>query len=178
MPNLLVMRPCDTVETAECWALALAERRRPTVIALTRQAVPTLRTKHHAENLAARGGYVLLPAEAPRRVSLIATGSEVSIAVEARAQLEAAGIGTAVVSLPCTQLFDAQPAAWREEVLGPTALRIAIEAATGYGWERYTGMAGAVIGMTSFGASAPAPDLYRHFGITADAVVRAVRAKL
>jgi transketolase len=178
MPNLLVMRPCDTVETAECWALALAERHRPTVIALTRQAVPTLRTKHHAENLAARGGYLLLPAEKPRRVSLVATGSEVSIAVEARAQLEAAGIGTAVVSLPCTQLFDAQPAAWREEVLGPTALRVAIEAATGFGWERYIGMAGAVIGMTSFGASAPAGDLYRHFGITADAVVRAVRAKL
>ena len=178
MPNLLVMRPCDTVETAECWALALAERHRPSVIALTRQALPTLRTEHHAENHSARGGYVLLPAKAPRRVTLIATGSEVAIAVEARGQLEAAGIGTAVVSMPCTQLFDAEPAAYRESVLGPTALRVAIEAATGYGWERYIGVGGAVIGMTGFGASAPAGDLYRHFGITADAVVRTVRAKL
>ncbi len=178
MPNLLVMRPCDTVETAECWAVALAERHRPSIIALTRQALPTLRTEHHAENRAARGGYVLLPAKAPRRVTLIATGSEVAIAVEARGQLEAAGIGTAVVSMPCTQLFDAEPAPYRESVLGPTALRVAIEAATGYGWERYIGVEGAVIGMTGFGASAPAGDLYRHFGITADAVVRTVRAKL
>ena len=178
MPNLLVMRPCDTVETAECWALALAERHRPSIIALTRQALPTLRTEHHAENQAARGAYVLLPAKAPRRVTLIATGSEVAIAVEARGQLEAAGIGTAVVSMPCTQLFDAEPAPYRESVLGPTALRVAIEAATGYGWERYIGVEGAVIGMTGFGASAPAGDLYRHFGITADAVVRTVRAKL
>jgi transketolase len=178
MPNLLVFRPCDTVETAECWALALAERRRPSVIALTRQALPTLRTEHHPENHSARGGYVLLPAKAPRRVTLIATGSEVAIAVEARGQLEAAGIGTAVVSMPCTELFDAEPSAYREAVLGPISLRIAIEAAIGYGWERYIGMEGAIIGMTGFGASAPAGDLYRHFGITADAVVRTVRAKL
>jgi len=178
IPNLLVMRPCDTVETAECWALALADKNRPSVIALTRQAVPTLRTEHRAENLAAKGGYVISRAKNPRQVTLIATGSEVSIAVEAQAQLEAAGIGTAVVSLPCWELFDAQSASYREEVLGPSALRVAIEAATSFGWERYIGAGGAAIGMAGFGASAPAGDLYKHFGITAEAVVRTVRAKL
>ncbi len=178
IPNLLVMRPCDTVETAECWALALAERNRPSVIALTRQAVPTLRTEHRAENLSAKGGYVIAEARRPRQVTLISTGSEVSIAVEAQAQLEAAGIGTAVVSLPCWTLFDAQSARYREQVLGPSALRVAIEAATTFGWERYIGAGGAAIGMAGFGASAPAGDLYKHFGITAEAVVRTVRAKL
>jgi transketolase len=178
IPNLLVMRPCDTVETAECWALALAERNRPSVIALTRQAVPTLRTEHRAENLSAKGGYVISEARSPRQVTLISTGSEVSIAVEAQAQLEAAGIGTAVVSLPCWALFDAQSASYREQVLGASALRVAIEAATTFGWERYIGAGGAAIGMVGFGASAPAGDLYKHFGITAEAVVRTVRAKL
>ncbi len=178
IPNLLVMRPCDTVETAECWALALAERNRPSVIALTRQAVPTLRTEHRAENLSAKGGYVISRARSPRQVTLISTGSEVSIAVEAQTQLEAAGIGTAVVSLPCWALFDAQSPGYREEVLGPSALRVAIEAATTFGWERYIGAGGAAIGMAGFGASAPAGDLYKHFGITAEAVVRTVRAKL
>jgi transketolase len=178
IPNLLVFRPCDTVETAECWALALAERHAPSVIALTRQAVPTLRTEHLAENRSARGAYVLQDAGSPRRVTLIATGSEVAMAVEARARLEADGIGTAVVSMPSWELFDRQPAAYREETLGATALRVAIEAASTFGWERYVGPRGAVIGMPGFGASAPAGDLYKHFGITAEATVKAAKARL
>jgi transketolase len=176
MPGLLVFRPADTVETAECWQLALANGG-PSVIALTRQAVPTLRTAPAGGNLCRQGGYVLLPAEGPRRATLIATGSELSIAVEARAKLQAAGIGAAVVSLPCWELFDRQPADYRAEVLGG-GVRIAIEAAGSFGWERYLGTAGSFIGMTGFGASAPAGDLYKHFGITAAAVVAAAKAQL
>jgi transketolase len=178
IPNLLVFRPADTVETAECWALALTNAARPSIIALTRQAMPTLRTTHTDENLSARGGYVLAPAEGIRRATLIATGSEVSVALDARSKLQAEGIGTAVVSLPCWELFDEQPASYRDEVLAPSTTRIAIEAAAPFGWERYVGPSGAVIGMTSFGASAPAGDLYKHFGITADEAAAAVKARL
>jgi transketolase len=177
MPNLLVMRPADTVETAECWQAALANRNGPSIIALTRQALPTLRTQHTDANLSARGGYVLLPADGGRKVTLIATGSEVSIAVEARAKLQADGIGAAVVSLPCWELFDGQPPAYRDEVLG-NGVRIGIEAAGSFGWERYLGADGCFVGMSGFGASAPAADLYKHFGITADAVVKAAKARL
>jgi transketolase len=178
IPNLLVFRPADTVETAECWALALTHAVRPSIIALTRQALPTLRTTHTDENLCARGGYVLAPAVGIRRATLIATGSEVSVALDARSKLQAEGIGAAVVSLPCWELFDEQPASYRDAVLGPGGARIAIEAASPFGWERYVGPSGAVIGMTSFGASAPAVDLYKHFGITADAAAAAVKARL
>ncbi|HET6221437.1 MAG TPA: transketolase C-terminal domain-containing protein, partial [Dongiaceae bacterium] len=177
IPNLLVFRPADTVETAECWALALESRNRPSVIALSRQALPTVRTSYSADNLTARGGYVLAPAEGARRVTLIATGSEVSIALEARAKLQAEGIGAAVVSLPCWRLFDAQDAGYRADVLGE-GVCVAIEAASPFGWERYVGPDGAVIGMTGFGASAPAGDLYKHFGITAEAAVAAAKARL
>jgi transketolase len=178
MPNLQVFRPADTVETAECWALALRSQHRPSVLALSRQALPTVRTSHTADNLSARGAYVLIPAEGERRATLIATGSEVAIAIEARRRLQAEGIGTAVVSMPCWELFDEQTAAYRGEVLGTSTVRIAIEAASPFGWERYVGPDGAVIGMTSFGASAPADDLYRHFRITAEAAVDAVKARL
>jgi transketolase len=178
IPNLLVFRPADTVETAECWALALASRDRPSVIALSRQALPTVRTSHSADNLTARGGYVLAPAEGGRRVTLIATGSEVAIALDARAKLQAEGIGAAVVSLPCWRLFEAQDAGYRAEVLGENPVRVAIEAASPFGWEHYVGAGGAVIGMTGFGASAPAGDLYQHFGITAEAAVAATKARL
>jgi transketolase len=175
MPNLLVFRPADTVETAECWQLALANRKGPSILALTRQALPTLRTQHTDANLCARGGYLLAPAEGKQKVTLIATGSEVSIAVEARAKLQAEGIGAAVVSLPCWELFDRQPVAYREGVLGADGVRIAIEAAGPFGWERYIGADGGFIGMTGFGASAPAADLYKHFGITAEAIAEAAR---
>ncbi len=178
IPNLLVMRPCDTVETAECWAAALKEKSRPAVLALTRQNLPTLRTVHTDDNLCLKGGYILAEADGTRRATLIATGSEVSIAMDARAQLQADGIPTVVVSMPCWQFFDAQPENYRRQVLGDAPARVAIEAASPFGWERYVGASGAVIGLTGFGASAPAPDLYKHFGITAEAAVQAVRARL
>ncbi len=178
IPGLRVFRPADAVETAECWALALAERKRPSILALTRQAVPAVRISHTAENRCARGAYLLAAAEGERRATLLATGSEVAIALDARAKLQADGIGSAVVSLPCRELFDEQPASYRDEVLGPPEVRVAIEAASPFGWERYLGGNGGFIGMHGFGASAPAADLYRHFGITAEAAVAAVKARL
>ncbi len=177
IPNLYVMRPCDTVETAECWELAIAAKNTPSVLALTRQGLPTLRTTHTDENLCAKGGYVIAEAEGKRQATLMATGSEVSLAMDARAKLKAEGINAAVVSLPCWELFDAQPESYREQVLGDCP-RVAVEAASVFGWERYVGPKGAVVGMTTFGASAPAPELYKHFGITAEAVVKAVKARI
>jgi transketolase len=177
IPNLHVFRPADSIETAECWQLALESAGTPSVIALSRQAVATLRTTHSGENLSARGGYVLIEASATRQATILATGTEVEIAVAARAKLEADGIPTAVVSIPCWSLFDAQPQAYRDSVLaGP--VRVSIEAAGIFGWERYVGPQGGSVGMTGFGASAPAPDLYRHFGITAEAVVEQIRKRL
>ncbi len=177
IPNLYVMRPCDTVETAECWQVALNATKTPSVLALTRQALPTLRATHTDDNLSAKGGYVLAEAEGKRQATIIATGSEVSLAMDARAKLKAEGINAAVVSLPCWELFDAQSAAYRAQVLGDGP-RVAVEAASTFAWDRYVGEKGAVVGMTTFGASAPAPDLYKHFGITADAVVSAVKARI
>jgi transketolase len=177
IPNLLVFRPADTMETAECWALALSQKNRPSILALTRQALPHLRADAALANHCARGGYIIRPAKGARKATLIATGSEVSIAVEAREALEADGISAAVVSLPCWELFDEQPEAYRREVLGD-GLRIGVEAASGFGWERYLGGSGVFIGMDGFGASAPAPELYRHFGITAAAIVERVKASL
>jgi transketolase len=171
IPRLCVYRPADPVETAECWELALSAKDAPSVIALTRQAVPSLR-RDGGENRSARGGYVLEEAEGARRVTLLATGSEVSIAAAARSALQARGIGAAVVSLPCWELFDRQDAAYRQSVLGNVA-RIAVEAASPFGWERYLGRDGVMVGMESFGASAPAEDLYKHFHITAERVVEA-----
>src|SRR5262249_21649 len=138
MPNLLVFRPADTIETAECWKLALVSQSSPSILVLTRQAIPTLRSEHTDANLCERGGYVLHPADGPRKVPLFATGSEVSIAVDARTKLQAEGIGTAVVSLPCWRLFDQQPAEYRKDVLGD-GVRVAIEAAGPFGWEHYIG---------------------------------------
>jgi transketolase len=178
IPNLLVFRPADAVETAECWQLALKERNRPSIVVLTRQNVPPVRLTPNDDNLCARGGYVLAEADGARRVTLLATGSEVQIALEARKQLQADGIGAAVVSLPSWELFEAQPVAYRNSVLGEGTVRVAIEAASGFGWGRYIGPNGAMIGMTGFGASAPSEDLYKHFGITAEAAVQAARQGL
>ena len=183
MPNLLLFRPADAVETAECWELALANAERPSVLALTRQGVPCLRAGaggNGTENACARGGYVLREASAETpRVVLLATGSECAIADEARQTLEAAGVPTRLVSLPCWALFDEQEPSYRDGVLGGAdTVRIAVEAASPFGWERYVGPAGAIVGMRGFGASAPAKDLYAHFGITADAVVAAAKARL
>jgi transketolase len=178
IPNLLVLRPADTVETLECWALAIAERHRPSVLALTRQALPAVRLKYGKENLSALGGYILARAEGRRQATILATGSEIQIAMAARDLLQKEGIGTAVVSLPCWELFDAQPEAYRRRVLGRSRGRVAVEAASAFGWERYVGSADAVVGMKGFGASAPAGDLYKHFGITAEAVAAAAKARL
>ena len=178
MPNLNVFRPADAVETAECWALALKIEKTPSVLALTRQGVPTLRSTMEGGNKSARGAYVLAEAEGKRQVTLLATGSEVSLACEARDLLQADGIGTAVVSMPCHELFDAQDKGYRDAVLGRDTVRIGIEAAVSFGWERYIGVNGVFIGMNGFGASAPAPALYEHFGITAKAVADAARARV
>ncbi len=178
MPNVTVFRPADAVETAECWELALANETGPSVMALTRQSVPAVRTEADGENFSARGGYVLAAAEGEARAVLLATGSEISIALAARDALQADGVPTSVVSLPSWELFDAQPAEYRAGVLGGDVVRVAVEAAVGMGWERYIGLDGAFIGMEGFGVSAPAPELYRHFNITPEAVADAVRARL
>ena len=169
MPGLLTFRPADAVETAECWALALAAKE-PSILALTRQNVATLRTKASGGNLSARGAYRLKAAKKERKVIFIATGSEVEIALAAAALLEGQGIGADVVSMPCTELFDAQDAAYREDILPDVSnreiLRVSVEAGTTFGWERYTGLHGLRIGIDRFGVSAPAADAYEFFGIT------------
>ena len=172
-PHLNVFRPADIVETAECWELALKTKDRPSVLVLSRQNLPMLRPAHSSENRSARGAYVLRETGGPRALTLIATGSEVEIAVAAAEKLRAErGIEAAVVSMPCWELFEAQDAAYRKSVLG-TAPRVAVEAAARHGWDRWIGENGAFIGMTGFGASAPASDLYRHFNITPEAVAGA-----
>ncbi|MDH3701062.1 MAG: transketolase [Alphaproteobacteria bacterium] len=178
IPNLNVFRPCDAIETAECWEAALKSESTPSVIALSRQGLPSVRTDEAGENLCARGAYVLAESGGDRQVTLIATGSEVTLALAARDALEVDGIHTAVVSAPSLELFDAQDEAYRTGVLGPDTVRVAIEAAVTMGWDRYVGPSGAAIGMQSFGASAPADQLFEHFGITADAIVDAVRKRL
>lgn len=179
MPNVNVFRPCDATETAECWALAVSSQNTPSILSLTRQGLPALRKSYVKENLCARGGYVIREAENPQdeKVTLIATGSEVSLAVDAQKQLTEKGIAARVVSLPCWELFDAQPESYRKEVLGD-GLKVAIEAAGGFGWERYIGDNGIFIGMNGFGASAPAKDLYKHFGITTEDTVKKVMERL
>jgi transketolase len=183
-PNTNVFRPADTVETAEAWEFALTSTSTPSVLALSRQGLPTVRTQHKTRNLTAQGAYVLAEAEGKRQVILIATGSEVEIALNARETLQAEGIGTRVVSMPCHELFAEQDETYRRKVLPSGPVRIAIEAGVGFGWDRWlTGERGreakaAFVGMDGFGASAPAVDLYKHFGITAEAVVEKARALL
>jgi transketolase len=177
MPGLSVFRPADAVETAECWALALARADGPSALALTRQGLPALRTTADEINRSARGAYVLEEAEGRRMVTLLATGSEVAIAVQAHKRLQADGVGCAVVSMPCFELFDQQDLTYRKEVLG-SGLRIAIEAASPFGWTRYVRQEEDVVGMRSFGASGKAEALYEHFGITPERVVELVRQRL
>ncbi|KAF0224440.1 MAG: hypothetical protein FD176_1196 [Rhodospirillaceae bacterium] len=177
-PNTLVFRPADAVETMEAYEVALLNHKGPSCFALSRQNLPTLRTTHTADNLTAKGAYVLVEAEGKRQVTLLATGSEVSLALDARKLLAAKGVQAAVVSMPCWELFDRQSKEYRAEVLGEGCVRVAVEALSTFGWERYVGLDGAVIGMTGYGASAPADKLYAHFGITADAVADAALARL
>ena len=177
MPQIDVYRPADAVETAECWALALASDE-PSVLALTRQNLSPVRIKASGENRCARGAYRLKDAGKDRKVILIATGSEVEIALGAAEKLEAGGIGTDVVSMPCTERFDTQPQDYREDILPDVSnreiLRVSIEAGATFGWERYTGLHGLRIGIDRFGVSAPAKDAYEHFGLTPDAVAARV----
>ncbi len=173
IPDLLVFRPCDGIETTECWELALRHEHNPSLLSLTRQNVPTLRTAGN-ETLSARGGYVLVEAEGKRQVTILATGSEVYLANEAQTQLKKDGIAAAVVSMPCFELFEMQDEAYRQSVLGDAPC-VAVEAGIQQGWDRYLGFKGIFIGMHGFGASAPAPELYKHFGITTEAVVAAAK---
>ena len=173
MPNMLTFRPCDVVETAEAWQLAIESENAPSLLALTRQNLPLLR-QSSKENLTAKGGYILAGDAKKRQATIIATGSEVSLAMEAKALLAKEGIEVAVVSMPCCELFDAQPEPYRNEVLG-TAPRVAVEAAAKYGWERYVGCDGDIIGMDGFGASGPADELFKYFGITVEEIVDAVK---
>jgi transketolase len=174
MPNLNVFRPADSVECAECWELALFAATTPSVLALTRQGLPPLRTAHSRTNLSAKGAYVLIEPDGARDVTLIGTGSEVSLAAAAAKLLAGEGIKAAVLSMPCMELFEAQDVAYQSEILG-RARRVAVEAAVPFGWSRWLGEGGAFVGMHGFGASAPAPELYKHFGITPEAVADAAR---
>ncbi|WP_374284012.1 transketolase [Novosphingobium sp.] len=175
IPNLLVFRPADVIETAECWALALEAEGMPSALALSRQNLPQLRTQ--GGMLSAKGGYRLKAADGARQVVLVATGSEVEVAMATAAALEADGIGADVVSMPCTELFDAQDAAYRSDVLPAGVLKVSIEAGITLGWQKYVGD-GLTIGIDSFGASAPADQLYKYFGLTAEAIVPQIKAKL
>jgi transketolase len=176
IPGLHVFRPADAIETAECWALAITRADGPSLLALTRQNLPTVRDAG-SENRSAKGAYVLQQAGGNRRVTLLATGSEVEIALQARDKLEADGIGTAVVSMPCQELFEQQDEAYRASVLGD-GLKLAVEAAAAFGWTRYVASEADVIGMPGFGASGPYQELYEHFGITADAIVSRAKVRL
>ena len=174
MPNLNLFRPADSVECAECWQIALCTEATPSILALTRQGLPLLRTAHTDENLSAKGAYVLIEPKGRRDVTLIATGSEVSLAVTAAKVLQGEGIDAAVVSMPCWELFASQDQGYQDAVLG-RAPRVGVEAAIDFGWQKWLGPQGIFIGMRGFGASAPAEELYKHFGITAAAVETAAR---
>ena len=177
IPQLEVYRPADAVETAECWALALATEG-PSILALTRQNLSPVRLERNDENLSARGAYRLKAAENARKVIILSTGSEVEIGLAAAGLLEQQGIGTDVVSMPCTERFDAQPWDYREDILPDVSnreiLRVSIEAGTTFGWERYTGLHGLRIGIDRFGVSAPAPDAYAYFGLTPDKIAERI----
>ena len=195
IPNLHVFRPCDATETAECWALSLTNKTTPSILSLTRQNLPSVRKEYTKDNLCARGGYVLSSSTASHAVGdlsqqgggtrspnalgaseddvvIIATGSEITIALDAQKQLAEKNIAARVVSMPCFELFAEQPQSYRDEVLGKNTIKVGIEAAIRMGWDSVIGSDGIFIGMNSFGASAPAPELYKHFGITAEAVVK------
>ncbi|NWH07270.1 MAG: transketolase [Alphaproteobacteria bacterium] len=179
IPNLHVLRPCDVVETAECWELALNRKNGPSVLALTRQNLPLLRTDRAPANRSAKGAYILRAAGAGKaKVTLIGTGSEVAIAVAARSLLEAEGIPANVVSMPCMELFLALSEAEQDAIIDPATVCVAVEAAIALGWDRIIGRRGAFVGMKGFGASAPYQDLYHQFGITAEAVAMAAKQRL
>ncbi len=178
MPGVLVMRPADRVETAECWQVALAQKDRPSIIALSRQGLPQVRNAPDETDMCSKGGYRLKRAGNKRRVVLMATGSEVSLALDCAERLEKEGVGTDVVSMVCTELFDEQDAAYKADLLPADALKVSVEAGTTFGWERYTGTDGLNFGIDRFGASAPAGELFKKFGLTPDAIVPQIISKL
>ncbi|MEO6387804.1 MAG: transketolase family protein, partial [Croceibacterium sp.] len=177
VPNLNVFRPADAVETAECWELALQTPKTPSILALTRQNLAAVRDDA-GENRSARGAYLLRGASAARRVVIVATGSEVGVALACAEQLESEGVGVDVVSMPCMELFAAQDSAYRAGLLPGDVLKVSIEAGVTQGWERFIGQDGLAIGLDRFGASAPAEVLFKHFGFTAEAIVPKIKAKL
>lgn len=179
IPNMWTMRPCDPVEAVECWQLAVANRDHPSAIINARQALPVLRREYSEENMCAKGAYIMADAVGgPRRATIFATGSEVSVAIAARETLQAKGIATAVISVPCWELFWEQDKDYRDMVIGRGTARVSVEAATKLGWERFVGEDGGIIGMDSFGASGAVAAVYEKFGITAANVVREVEARL
>jgi transketolase len=179
IPNLLVFRPADPIETLECWQAALEAQDAPSIITLTRQNVRPMRLENNEQNRCRMGAYVLKEASTTRQVTLLSTGSEVSLAMDVATRLEDMGIPATVVSMPCWELFEQQTSAYKESVMGPeTTLRVSIEAASTFGWERYVGMHGIMVGMTTFGASAPAPELFKHFGFTVDNIIHKITMKL
>jgi len=178
IPNLYVFRPCDAVETIECWQLALENPRAPGVLALTRQNLPQLRIGYDETNRSAAGAYELVPAESAAEISLFATGSEVSVAVAACKLLRKRGISARVVSVPCFELLRERPAAERRKIVGTAKVNVAVEAAVRQGWDEIIGSDGAFVGMTTFGASAPYKDLYTHFEVTPENVAAAALSKL
>jgi transketolase len=178
MPNLLVFRPCDAVETAECWQLALEAKNRPSVIALTRQGVPQLRNRFDVDNICAQGAYEIAGPDGRAEVSIFATGSEVAIAVSGAKLLAERGVAARVVSVPCFELFLEQKDEYRRAIIGDARVKIGVEAAVRQGWDAFIGSDGLFVGMTSFGASAPYKELYKKFAITAEAVAHAALTKL
>ena len=177
IPDLLVFRPADGVETAEAWEIALANVKRPSLLMLSRQNLITVRTRHTDENLSAKGAYELV-GDANAKVTLLATGSEVELAMKARDLLAAEGVAARIVSMPCWDLFEEQPETYRDSVLGPGTVKVAVEAGVRLGWDRYIGPKGKFVGMHSFGSSGPYKDVYKHFGITPEAVAEAARQAL
>jgi transketolase len=180
IPNMLVLRPADAMEAAECWEIALEHRTGPCSLIFARQPLPPVRDAASAgDNLSRRGAYVVAEAAGGARLaSILATGSEVSIALAARAMLQAEGLPTAVISMPCWELFEQQDAAYHAQVIGAGGARVAVEAAVRLGWDRYIGAEGGFVGMSGFGASGPEDELFTHFGITPERVVAEVRARL
>ncbi len=178
IPNLMVFRPADTIEAMECWQVALQTKTAPSALALSRQKTPAVRTVATTENLSAKGAYEIKAANGEAKATLFGTGTELALALKAAETLEAEGVATRVVSVPSFELFEQQDAAYQASVIGRGTVRVAVEAAIKQGWERFIGEDGAFIGMTGFGASAPAEVLYEKFGITSDAIVAAVKARL
>jgi transketolase len=179
IPNLLVMRPCDGIETAECWELALNNATGPSLLALTRQNLAQLRTDSGSENRSAKGAYVLAEGDKETQVTIMATGSEVEIAMAAKRILDKEGLGVRVVSVPCLDLFEQQERSYQDRVLGgPEVLKVAVEAAVRQSWDRHIGRDGIFIGMNGYGESAPYELLYKHFGITAENIVEQVKKAL